>query len=180
MAKRPPQALTIAGSGILNVIRSDCGISQVFDPSKSEGQKPFSTFQAIWDTGATASVVNQHVVDTLSLKPIRMAVVQTRAGEYRTEVYLVNILLPNRVAFHSVHVTRGDITGAEVLIGMDIIGTGDFAITNQNGKTVFSFRWPSSTKIDFVVGAQTSAGRNDPCPCGSGKKYKQCCGNLAA
>lgn len=23
-------------------------------------------------------------------------------------------------------------------------------------------------------------GRNDPCPCGSGKKYKNCCGNLAA
>ena len=22
-------------------------------------------------------------------------------------------------------------------------------------------------------------GRNDPCPCGSGKKYKQCCGQLA-
>ncbi len=25
-----------------------------------------------------------------------------------------------------------------------------------------------------VVGTKT--GRNDPCPCGSGKKYKQCCG----
>lgn len=23
-------------------------------------------------------------------------------------------------------------------------------------------------------------GRNDPCPCGSGKKYKQCCGGSAA
>ena len=22
-------------------------------------------------------------------------------------------------------------------------------------------------------------GRNDPCPCGSGKKYKQCCGRFA-
>ena len=22
----------------------------------------------------------------------------------------------------------------------------------------------------------TKIGRNDPCPCGSGKKYKQCCG----
>jgi preprotein translocase subunit SecA len=22
----------------------------------------------------------------------------------------------------------------------------------------------------------TKVGRNDPCPCGSGKKYKQCCG----
>jgi SWIM/SEC-C metal-binding protein len=24
--------------------------------------------------------------------------------------------------------------------------------------------------------AEPSAGRNDPCPCGSGKKYKKCCG----
>jgi hypothetical protein len=23
--------------------------------------------------------------------------------------------------------------------------------------------------------AHTRAGRNDPCPCGSGKKYKRCC-----
>ena len=22
----------------------------------------------------------------------------------------------------------------------------------------------------------TKVGRNDPCPCGSGRKYKQCCG----
>ncbi|MGD0918621.1 MAG: PBPRA1643 family SWIM/SEC-C metal-binding motif protein [Thermodesulfobacteriota bacterium] len=24
--------------------------------------------------------------------------------------------------------------------------------------------------------AQVKTGRNDPCPCGSGKKYKRCCG----
>ncbi|MBQ8917973.1 MAG: SEC-C domain-containing protein, partial [Oscillospiraceae bacterium] len=24
--------------------------------------------------------------------------------------------------------------------------------------------------------AGTKVGRNDPCPCGSGKKYKKCCG----
>ena len=24
--------------------------------------------------------------------------------------------------------------------------------------------------------AKKTAGRNDPCPCGSGKKYKKCCG----
>ena len=24
--------------------------------------------------------------------------------------------------------------------------------------------------------AQVKAGRNEPCPCGSGKKYKKCCG----
>ncbi len=26
------------------------------------------------------------------------------------------------------------------------------------------------------VRAQPKVGRNDPCPCGSGRKYKQCCG----
>jgi preprotein translocase subunit SecA len=25
-------------------------------------------------------------------------------------------------------------------------------------------------------GSQRKVGRNDPCPCGSGKKYKKCCG----
>lgn len=26
------------------------------------------------------------------------------------------------------------------------------------------------------VRAEKTPGRNDPCPCGSGKKYKKCCG----
>ncbi len=30
------------------------------------------------------------------------------------------------------------------------------------------------TEDDFVIGKKIA--RNDPCPCGSGKKYKQCCG----
>ncbi len=29
-------------------------------------------------------------------------------------------------------------------------------------------------KVPVVVGPKI--GRNDPCPCGSGKKYKKCCG----
>ena len=27
-----------------------------------------------------------------------------------------------------------------------------------------------------VVRSDPKVGRNDPCPCGSGRKYKQCCG----
>jgi len=26
--------------------------------------------------------------------------------------------------------------------------------------------------------AKKKVGRNEPCPCGSGKKYKKCCGNI--
>lgn len=75
---------------------------------------------------------------------------------------------------------------------MDIITRGDFAITNVNGKTTFSFRFPSIGTIDFVdegqkmekaqtkgtaaIKKEKKVGRNDPCPCGSGKKYKNCHG----
>ena len=31
-------------------------------------------------------------------------------------------------------------------------------------------------KVETVVREGPRIGRNDPCPCGSGKKYKKCCG----
>lgn len=33
---------------------------------------------------------------------------------------------------------------------MDIINKGDFAITHPDGKTKFTFRYPSQADIDFV------------------------------
>ena len=30
--------------------------------------------------------------------------------------------------------------------------------------------------ITTVVNTEPEVGRNEPCPCGSGKKYKNCCG----
>jgi SEC-C motif-containing protein len=30
-----------------------------------------------------------------------------------------------------------------------------------------------------VIRAEPKVGRNEPCPCGSGKKYKKCCGSAA-
>ncbi|MGZ3238033.1 MAG: preprotein translocase subunit SecA, partial [Burkholderiaceae bacterium] len=38
---------------------------------------------------------------------------------------------------------------------------------------------PDAGKPQPLVNAMPKVGRNDPCPCGSGKKYKQCHGRLA-
>ena len=35
---------------------------------------------------------------------------------------------------------------------------------------------PAQQSIDPIVNQQPKVGRNDPCPCGSGKKFKKCCG----
>jgi preprotein translocase subunit SecA len=35
---------------------------------------------------------------------------------------------------------------------------------------------PPERKVPAAVSGKKKVGRNDPCPCGSGKKYKHCCG----
>ncbi len=35
---------------------------------------------------------------------------------------------------------------------------------------------PAQPRVETVVHEGPKIGRNDPCPCGSGKKYKKCCG----
>ena len=52
---------------------------------------------------------------------------------------------------------QGAFAQFDVLIGMDIITQGDFAVTNLGGKTKFSFRIPSQASINFVTEDQEAA-----------------------
>jgi hypothetical protein len=80
-----------------------------------------------------------------------MAKVSTASGESTTNTYLINLVLQNGVGFAGVQATCCTLTpGIEVLVGMDIIGSGDFAVSCSGGKTLMSFRIPSSKRIDFV------------------------------
>jgi len=184
------RAFTTSGKGLLRVLRNKVEITAGFDPKKTPANKQpsFKTFTAIWDTGATNSVITEKVVDQCGLKPTGMTRIRHADGEVRAEVYHVNIGLPNKVAFPNVRVTKLRLAGSDALIGMDIINYGDFAVTNTGGKTVFSFRIPSIQHIDFVKAdiarnpakrSTVKVERNDPCPCGSGKKFKNCCGQTS-
>jgi len=183
----PTVAFASSYTRLSNVLINEVYISrtvssspQIIRPSDAK------QYKALWDTGATGSVITRKVVDECGLKPISRATVHHAKGTSTTPVYLVSIFLPNQVCFPSMRVTEGDLAGeVEVLIGMDIISKGDFAVSNKDGKTAFTFRMPSLERIDFVKQIENlkaakkpveKVGRNDPCPCGSGKKYKKCCG----
>jgi hypothetical protein len=91
------------------------------------------------------------------------------------------LYLPNAIAFqqHSfieVDEISGEKDGpADLLIGMDIIGQGDFAVTVEQGRTLFSFRFPSYRSINFVKAFDAQKiGKYDPCFCLSGKDFKFC------
>ena len=85
----------------------------------------------------------------------------------------------------------GDLDGAQRLYRQALVADDDFSpaqrwlagIELDRGNLrsarrllagVFDERDPSLAEIDHHLSVQESAGRNDPCPCGSGKKFKQC------
>jgi len=177
-----PQSFTSTYPGLTLTPQNKVKISEAFDPKAGGTPPPAFDFDAVWDTGATNTVVTQKVVDTLKLSPVTKRRTYTGSGSILADVYLVNIVLPNNVQMVGVPASCLPITGPDALIGMDIITRGDFAITNKNGVSKMSFQFPSTHDIDFVKnpGPFSSTvpkpGRNDQCPCGSGKKYKNCHG----
>jgi predicted aspartyl protease len=144
----------------------------------AEGQH----FKALWDTGATHTAIDQRVVDKLNLKPEGFTRVVKHVGgvTQKADVFYVNILLPNNVNVVDLPVTMGVIHDADLLIGMDIIGAGDFATTTFQGKMSFTYCVPSRGEISFVDdsphgshGSTSTAKRHGASLAAKKKKRKQ-------
>lgn len=106
---------------------------------------------AQWDTGATGTCISKSLVSKLKLNPTGMIQVHTPSGVGIMNKYMIDIILNNEVVVKNVPVMDSEIgnQGIDVLIGMDIITIGDFAVSNYRGKTQFTFRIPSQANIDF-------------------------------
>jgi hypothetical protein len=183
----PSSGFTVRSEIILNCLQTPVKVSPALIPPSKPDINIYKEFVAIWDTGATGSVISKKVAIDCGLKETGMTQVSTAGGVFTVNTYAISLLLPNNVIFSFLRVTEAPLTGGDILIGMDVISRGDFAISNLNGKTTFCFRMPSVEDIDFnpnfkkvnsqkAISNYPAAGRNDPCPCGSGKKYKKCHG----
>jgi predicted aspartyl protease len=180
MTPTPFQAFTARANGRVLRLISEVEIFLPFTGTlpPAAGKK----YQALYDTGATHSAISPQVVQDLNLPSIGARTVGVGGGFLPTTSHLVNIALPNRVMVQMAQVAKITIPSGEgVIIGMDILGMGDFAVTHQGGNTVFSFCFPSRRCIDFVAEANAynkshPPAKNALCPCNSGKKYKSCHG----
>ncbi len=115
--------------------------------------------------------------------------------------YLTESLHPNHRADHDVAATRRWAANADWM-GLEIRSTEDGGVDDAEGAVEFiasyredgvvrnhheigrfrkeSGRWyyvdGDVPKVETYVHEKPKVGRNEPCPCGSGKKYKKCCG----
>ena len=110
--------------------------------------------KGLWDTGATGSSITKSMASALGLISLGKRHVRGVHGINETDVYYVSITLDNKNITIKAKVTECNELSHDksvgLLIGMNIITMGDFAITNYQGATTMSFRVPSLQKIDFV------------------------------
>ncbi|MCL2632287.1 MAG: SEC-C metal-binding domain-containing protein [Coriobacteriia bacterium] len=174
-------SMTIKADGLIRSIVSEAEISEAFNlENPPDPHLPRKSVKALWDTGASKSVISEEAAKELNL-PISGKVEIVHAnGKDDCNQHFVNIYLPSGVNIVGLQVAATKLSEIDVLIGMDIITLGDFALTNKNDRSMFSFRVPSNDEIDYVeqdaATMSKGLGRNEPCWCGSGKKYKLCHG----
>ncbi len=148
----------------------------------------------LWDTGATGSAITESAAKTLGLTIVSMTTVNGVHGPETVPVYDAQLTLNNTNISIRARVTEGKAQSfsqegdADILIGMDLITLGDFCISNFNGQTVMTFRFPSLATIDYcqevelhnhclkVHELNVRKHLPDKCACGSGKDYKNCHG----
>ena len=105
------RAFTTRYNGRANVLKTDVGICLPHTQEQAKTEKiEIKKYLAIWDTGATGSVITKKVASDLNLKPITVKEVYHAAGKSIANVYLVNILLPDDVMVPNVKVTEANLT----------------------------------------------------------------------
>ncbi len=148
------QAFTTKFSGRTNVLFNEVGVSQAFDPNTARVNQPKITeIKSIWDTGATNTVITKKYALQIGLISSGKATMNVVNHSVEADTYLVNIYLPSKVCLPFVRIAEAEaLTGdAGMLIGMDIIGAGDFSVYLEDEKTVMTYRLPSVGGVDFVA-----------------------------
>jgi hypothetical protein len=105
------RALTVHYEGLTNRVVTELGLTPAFDPNDfPPDQMPYEiTFkQALWDTGATGSVLTKATVKELNLTPTGITKVNHAGGSSVSNTYLVNLFLPNKFAVIGVTVSECD------------------------------------------------------------------------
>lgn len=127
-----------------DAIVTDCFILMPADVFDGDGNRRYCKIDnAVWDTGATNTVISPEIVAALGLKPIRQSSISAYGGVFDTFTYKIDLCFDNGYEIKNLEVLSGECSDYDVLIGMDVITQGDFFISTIGGSTSFCFRMPA-------------------------------------
>ena len=146
---RDTHSFTRDYGALRDTLKSECHVSAAWSRQGDRNAPRSLKCDALWDTGANISCITEDIATALELRPEEYYELFHAQGSLTVPFYHVDLGLPNGATVEGVLVSQVVLKGCDVIIGMDIINKGDFAVTNRDGITVFSFQMPSALRIDF-------------------------------
>jgi len=101
MPQNPVYAFTTHYTYLSKVLANKVIVSQAFDLTNKEDLPPHKEFIALWDTGATNTVITKKVIDDCELKPLGIVKTHTANGIMDSHAYLISIGLPNKIGIYT-------------------------------------------------------------------------------
>jgi hypothetical protein len=145
--------------GITDELTTPASILPIYTTNAAFCGMPFEV-EALWDTGATATCIKPALWERLELYSLESDCTELAGigGNVPSDLTFVDLLLTSELEIKNCPVYVADFPGdMDMLIGMDIIGTGDFAVCNTGNKTSFSFTVPPfPDRINFVDKAEAA------------------------
>lgn len=114
------------------------------------------TVRAVWDTGASRSLLSRRVADLLSLSYIGQLNMRTPFNaEYKCDCSQVDVIIVLGASFITLPVVVADCPHSDrdcdLLLGLDFITLGDFALSHYRGELYMSFVYPPiGAPINYV------------------------------
>ena len=140
--------LTYSSNNIMNQLAS-----YVYVGKEKNDLIDKNRFICIWDTGASISCVTNNIIERYNLTSIGKSDFFTgsHCESRSTDVYSIDLMFRDNFVFNNLRVLKIEKHDVfDIIIGMDIISQGDFAVSNLNGSTSFSFRIPSMGTANFL------------------------------
>jgi len=95
--------------------------------------------QGIFDTGATSTVISTDLAEALALPVIDRVISRSADVALARNVHMINLFLGDRLLFTGLTVLAMPLTGDSLLVGMDVIGRGDFRVSLRHDFLVVDF-----------------------------------------
>ncbi len=134
----------------VDCIVTGCYVYAPVDLASCKNIKRVKVQRSLWDTGASVTLISARVAKVLGLSSIgKSGVSGYNDGVDVKDTYCVHVGLATGDIVTNIMAMEFESDEYDVVIGMDIICKGDFAVTNQNERTTFSFRIPSEEEIVF-------------------------------
>jgi len=137
-------AFFITYAGITGELTTPASIFPIYTINAALCGVPFE-IEALWDTGSIVTCIKPALWKRLELYSLESDRTELAGigGKVAAELTFADILLTSELEIKNCPIYAVDFPGdADILIGMDIIGMGDFAVCNTDNKTSFSFAVP--------------------------------------